>query len=161
MIIVSNSSPLAALAAVSYVDLLPKLYGKVCVPDAVWYEVVERGIGKPGVAELKRADWLERHSISNTDLAVALQDSLDVGEAEAIALALDLRADLLLMDERIGRRVAQRLGLRVTGVIGVLVEAKHNNLIQSIKPMLNKLRDEAGFRLSDELYQQVLTDEGE
>jgi len=161
VIVVSNSSPLAALAAVNQTRLLQKLYERVLVPEAVWQEVIEQGVNKPGIAELSRANWLERRPVTDKTLVMALQDSLDLGESEAIALALDVGADLLLMDERLGRRAAQRLGLRVTGVLGVLIEAKHKSLLPAVKPVLDQLRDEVGFRLSEVLYQQVLEDEGE
>ncbi|MGQ0604621.1 MAG: DUF3368 domain-containing protein, partial [Anaerolineales bacterium] len=116
--------------------------------------------GKPGI-ELREADWLSHFPVENTRLVISLHDSLDAGESEAIVLALEKGADLLLMDERIGRKIAQRLGLRVTGVIGVLIEAKHKGLLTMVKPVLDRLRDEAGFRLSDALYQQVVQDEHE
>ena len=85
----------------------------------------------------------------------ALQSELDAGEAEAIALAVELQAELLLVDERRARVVATRLGLNVVGVLGVLVEAKHKSLIPHLKPILGDLITRAGFRVSPQLYEQV------
>ena len=85
----------------------------------------------------------------------------DAGEAEAIALALEAHAELLLMDERLGRDTARHLGLRFIGLIGVLVEAKRRRLIPTIKAELDALRDVAGFRIAQELYWRVLKDEKE
>jgi hypothetical protein len=76
-------------------------------------------------------------------------------------MALETEAELLLMDERLGRETARHLGLRYTGLIGVLIEAKYKGLISKIKPHLDALRDVAGFRVSDALYRRVLQDEGE
>jgi predicted nucleic acid-binding protein len=90
-----------------------------------------------------------------------LRQELDAGEAEAIALTLETQAELLLMDERVGREVARHLGLRYTGLIGVLVEAKHKGVLSVVTPQLDELRNIAGFRISDALYVRVLQDERE
>ncbi|HRJ76011.1 MAG TPA: DUF3368 domain-containing protein, partial [Anaerolineales bacterium] len=82
-------------------------------------------------------------------------------EAEAIALALQLKADLILMDERDGRSVAKSMGLNPIGILGVLVRAKQAGTIQSVKEVLNKLRNEAGFYITDGLMQNILSEIGE
>lgn len=161
MIVVSNSSPLVALSAIGQAELLADLYGRVVVPDAVWNEVVEQGAGKPGAALLASANWLHRQHVNDTTLVLALQEQLGRGEAEAIALGLELSADLVLMDERLGRRTAQRLGLRVVGVMGILVEGKRRGRVPAIRPLLERLRDVAGFRVGPALVARVLADEGE
>jgi predicted nucleic acid-binding protein len=82
--------------------------------------------------------------------------NLDLGEAEAIALALELQADELLIDERLGRREAVRLGLSITGVLGVLLIAKNRGLIAKVKPIMESLISQANFRISHQLYEEVL-----
>lgn len=91
----------------------------------------------------------------------ALQLDLDKGEAEAIALAVESEAGLLLMDERRGRRAASRLGIPVVGVLGILVKAKETMLLPAVKPVLDDLRSKAGFRVSRQLYERVLQEVGE
>ena len=86
--------------------------------------------------------------------------NLDRGEAEAIALALELGADELLIDERLGRREALRLRLSITGLLGVLLVAKRRGLVAMIRPVMDALMTQAGFRLSEQLY-TVLVAAGE
>jgi len=119
------------------------------------------GEGQVGANEIKAASWIKTERVKNLELVKALRQELDAGEAEAIALALEAHAELLLMDERLGRDTARHLGLRFIGLIGVLVEAKRRRLIPTIKAELDALRDVAGFRIAQELYWRVLKDEKE
>lgn len=157
MIVVSNTSPLTNLAAIGQFDLLHKLYDKIYIAQAVWEELNARGQRWPGCDEVAAADWIDRHTVQNKTLVTALQRDLDAGEAESIALALELEADLILLDEREGRHAAQRMGLRVVGVVGVLLEAKANDAVGAIRPLLDGLRQTAGFYLSESLYEHALT----
>jgi hypothetical protein len=161
MSIVSNASSLINLARIGKLDLLRQIYGELVIPEAVWREVVIEGEGQSGADEIKTATWVKTQPVTNRQLVQALRQELDAGEAKAIVLALETEAELLLMDERLGRETARHLGLRYTGLIGVLIEAKHKGLISKIKPHLDALRDVAGFRVSDALYKRVLQDEGE
>lgn len=161
MHVVSNSSPLINLARIGKLTLLRELFGVLIVPDAVWQEVVVEGAGQPGADEVRSAAWIQRQAVMNTQLVQALQQDLDAGEAEAIALSLELGADLLLMDENLGRQTARHFGLRYIGLIGALVMAKRRGLISAVKPHLDLLRDIAGFRVEAALYDHVLKDQSE
>ncbi|MCD5417073.1 DUF3368 domain-containing protein [Candidatus Bipolaricaulota bacterium] len=161
MKIACNASPLINLARIGKLGLLRDLYEELIIPEAVRHEVVVEGAGQPGAEEVKAADWIKTQSVTNRDLKRALRQELDAGEAEAIVLALEIGADLLLMDERIGREVAGHLGIRYTGLIGILIEAKRKGRISAIKPHLDSLRNIAGFRVSNELYSRILQDEKE
>jgi len=110
----------------------------------------------PGYAEVATADWIQRHIVQNQFLVYTLRRDLDREESESIALALELGADMLLLDEREGRHAAQRLGVKVVGVVGVLLEAKSHGVIPSLRPHLDALRQNAGFYLKESLYQSVL-----
>ena len=159
--IVSDSSSLISLARIGKLDLLRRLYGELVIPQAVWNEVTVKGAGQAGAEELKSAAWIKTVTVANDELVLALQRDLDAGEAEAIALALEKKADLLLMDERLGRETAQYFGLRYIGLLGILTEAKHKGEVEAIKPVLDLLRNRAGYRISVELYRRVLHETGE
>ena len=161
MIVVSNTSPLISLAHIGLFNLLASLYSALLVPQAVWDEIVVSGANLPGAQELRGASWVTMVAVQNQPLVQALRQELDAGEAEAIALTLEANADLLIMDERLGRETARHLGLRYTGTIGVLVDAKSSGLIELIRPHLDALRQQAGFWIHDNLYQRVLIDAGE
>lgn len=127
MIVVSNTSPLTNLAAIGQFELLQALFPQLHIPSAVWEELNAFGTTWPGRNAVASAKWIQRHSTQNLHLINVLERDLDRGESEAIALALEMNADLILLDEYEGRRVAQRLGLRVMGVVGILLSAKQND----------------------------------
>jgi predicted nucleic acid-binding protein len=156
MIVVSNTSPLTNLAAIGLFDLLQYLYAEIHIADGVWNELNAQGKRWPGADNVATATWVRRHSVRNIALVKALQRDLDQGEAESIVLALELNATLLLLDEKEGRHIAERLGLRVLGVVGVLLEAKTKGAINHIRPYLDALRQTAGFLLSDSVYELAL-----
>lgn len=115
MKVVSNTSPLINLAWVGQLELLHELYGVIDIPEAVWHEIVVQGAGQPGAKEVNSADWINTRAVDNKLLVLALHQELDAGEAEAIALAIEQNAGLLLMDERLGRETARYFGLNYTG----------------------------------------------
>ena len=155
MIVVSDTSPINNLAAIGHLQLLRKLYGQVIIPEAVYSELVSFSVA--GAEEVKTFDWILVRSVDDRELVSSFIDKgLDVGESEAIALAIELEAERILMDETIGRGVAKEQGLALTGVVGVLVKAKDCGLIKEVKSLLDRLRDPVNFWISDALYQRVL-----
>jgi uncharacterized protein len=143
------------------IGFLAQLYGTVIIPEAVWHEVVVEGADQPGAEAVSASSWIVRRTVTNRPLVHALRQELDAGEAEAIALAVEIDDALLLMDERLGRDTVRHFGIRYTGVVGVLIEAKHKGLVQALQPLLDALRNLVGFRVSEALYRRVLQDEGE
>ena len=115
MIVVCNTSPIIALACAGHLELLHALHGEILVPDAVYDEITVAGVGEPGAREVAEAAWIKRRPVPNAPLVNALSLELDAGEAQAIALAAESGAGLILLDERLGRRAAKRLGLTVIG----------------------------------------------
>ena len=158
MIVISNTSAITNLAAIHNLQLLLQLYSQVMIPEAVYRELADIDPPVPGTLEVQRASWLEVREIVNREVVERLQDEvrLDSGESEAIAVALELNADMLLIDERRGRAKADRLGVRITGLLGILVEAKQKNLIVAVKPLIDELIAKSEFRVSSALYSQIL-----
>lgn len=161
MIVVSDTSPLMNLAAIGQLGLLEQLLGKVLIPEAVLQELSIMGLEQFGTKEIQKLPWIETRSVTNRTLVDSLLLELAKGEAEAIALATEMRADLLLLDERLARRAASRLGLRFTGLLGLLIEAKHRGFIVAVKPVLDALTTKAGFWVSRDLYARALQAAGE
>lgn len=106
MIVVSNSGPLISLARIGHFYLLYELYDELYLPTAVREEVVNFGAGRPGVVEVENAQWIRVVNISDRQAVDRLRENLDLGESEAIVLAMELQADWLLIDEARGRRFA-------------------------------------------------------
>ncbi|MSS71872.1 MAG: DUF3368 domain-containing protein [Candidatus Latescibacteria bacterium] len=161
MIVISNTSPIVNLAAIGQLDLLQKLYEKVLIPQAVYREITVAGAGQPGDLEVRTLEWMEVRQVTDHDLVTAICTDVDEGEAEAIALAVEQKANLLLLDERRGRMIASRLELRFIGLLGVLLEAKDKGYISAVKPILDDLIVKAGFWVSQQLYARVLQVAGE
>lgn len=163
MIVVSDTSPLSGLAIAGHLSLLRQIYSQVVIPVAVAAELRRGGQDEPRINEALEVDWVEIRQPTNQTLVKTLQGdrNLDRGEAEAIALALELKADELLIDERLGRREANRLGISITGLLGILLVAKQQGLIPAMRPVMDTLMNEAGFRVSSQLYTEVLKVAGE
>ena len=155
MILVADSSPLIALARIGRLELLNSLFGKLLLPNGVWRELVATNIPRAGADEIAAAEWIERRAVSDCDWVNLLRQDLGAGESEAIVLAKEVNADLLLMDERRGRSAAMRLGLKVSGLVGVLIEAREQKLLPNADIVADELVSKAGFWLSKELYRLV------
>jgi hypothetical protein len=156
VIIVSDTSAINNLAAINYLYLLHQLYGTVLIPEAVYRELTDPNFPVAGATEVQTFDWIQTRAVSNCTLVEALNNELDIGESEAISLAVEIQADQVLIDERRGRLVASRLNLRYIGILGILVEAKSQGLIAEVKPLLDALINEAGFWVAEPLYNSVL-----
>lgn len=162
MIVISDTSPITSLSAIGQLDLLRQLYSKILIPEAVYQELTGTETPVPGSTEVQTFDWIKVWQVTNLALVTTLLgQQLDKGECEAITLAIELNAELLLIDERRGRAEADRLGLRITGLLGVLVEAKQKGFILAVKPLLDDLINTAEFRVADALYSRILNIVGE
>ena len=157
-LVVSNTTPIITLSLVGHLSLLQKLYGTVLIPTAVESEILAGG-SRFGAQELRQATYIQTTPLHDPRRADLLSD-LDRGEAEAIALALERNADLLIIDERLGRRHASRLSLTLTGSIGILLKAKQVGYLPMIQPLLAQI-EQGGIHLSQTLIKQALQQAGE
>ncbi len=148
MIVVSDTSPITNLLKIGRLELLHDLFGIVVIPAAVEREI--DFFDEPG-RSFRETEWVKIVELKHRELYNVLTETLDPGEAEAIAVSLEINADVLLIDEIKGRREATDRGLQVTGLIGVLLDAKKGGLIELVKPEIDKLVTEARFWLSPQL----------
>jgi uncharacterized protein len=161
VIVVSNTSPIFYLSTIGQLDLLRQLYGEIIIPNAVFNEITNVGNTDASAAIVPTLSWIQTQPVSDQAFINTLKVELDPGEAEAIALAVELKANRLLIDERLGRAAAMRSALQVTGVLGILIASKRRKLIQEVKPLLDALIEQVGFWVDERLYAEVLQTVGE
>lgn len=163
MPVVSNTSPVLNLAIIGKLSLLHDQFGEIWIPPGVLNELrVEEDLpGSRAMREAIEAGWLRRQEAKDQALVRVLQRDLDRGEAEAIALAVQVKADWTLLDEREGRRVAKSLGLKVVGILGILLRARREGKLLSLRRAMEELQQKAGFRIGADLFAQLLRESGE
>jgi uncharacterized protein len=158
MLVVSNTSPLLNLAIIRQLELLPQQFSEVIIPAQVLQELrVDQDL--PGSKELAFAlkqNWLSVRNLQDDKLFRVLAPDLDQGEAAAISLAVELQITEILMDENDGRAKAKSLGLQPIGVLGILLRAKRQGQIKSIRDLMEQLTAEAGFFIAPKLYAELL-----
>ena len=158
MIIISDTTPIISLLKAGRLDLLEKMFGKVVIPNAVFSELTENESFSDEAEIVKTCPFLEVESVSNFGALAILQKvtGLDAGESEAIILAGEKSADLLFMDEHKGRQIAKKLGIAITGTIGILLQALDEQYMSAsdVEKCLNVLKT-SGIRISESLYNIV------
>jgi hypothetical protein len=159
MIVVSDTSSLIALAAVKRLDLLQQLFGSVVIPPAVHAELSMSSFNVSSAIE--SSAWIEVKQPDDEKLLQNLLSLLDKGESEAIVLAKELHADFLVIDERRGRQEAKRHQIPIIGLLGVIAKARRAGLIEQVKPLVDRIIHDVGFRVSPRLYSLFLEEVGE
>ncbi len=156
LIVVADSGPLIALSRVGQLELLPQLFHRVQIPNAVWREVTQ-GAAEAGRARQRSARRAGLNVVpTNEPTAAAYALLVDEGEAAAIAVARAHDALLIIDDDR-GRRLALRLGLRIKGTLGILVLAKRRGLLERVRPLIETF-PQRGIYVSQHLIDAVLGD---
>jgi hypothetical protein len=155
---------LIALSSIGQLSILTQRFPNgILVPQAVWHEVVETGAGRAGTAEVSAGlnIWLTVREVVNKSLVSLLQQDLDDGEAEAIALFCEYPLEALLLDEKKARQVARHMTLPVLGTLGLLIWAKQQGVVSNLAEQLNALQTVGKFRLSKQVYDEALRRVGE
>ena len=163
MLAVSNTSPISNLASIGRLELLKSQFSQVWILLGVAEELIAHPdpTSREAIQNAIRAQWIQIRTPQDSGLLRLLLMQLHRGEAEAIALATELNADRVLIDEQEGRQLASRTGLAVTGVLGILLRAKRAGEITAVKPEVDLLRSKAHFFVSPGLEKRVLAAAGE
>ncbi len=161
MKVVSNTTPLIGLASIDRLDLLPKIFGEIQIPQAVWDELIVKDNKQDKKhLEMFTKHWIHITSVQNNLARDVLLDELDLGEAETIVLAQEIGADWILMDEKKGRRKLNQFGMPKIGTVGILLRAKQVGLITDLRNELFHLRNR-GFSISQYVVDSVVEEAGE
>ena len=155
MIVVSDTSCISNLLLIGQIDLLQKIYSEIFIPLAVYNEILMLEKSGKDLSYFKSRNWMIIEKNFTRNISLLPPKNIDAGEAEAIDLAIYLKADRLLIDERKGSVLVKELGIITIGLLGVLKIAKENHLILSVQKLLDQLI-ENNFWLSNELYNTVL-----
>ena len=151
-VVISDAGPLIALAKVDRLRILRQLFGRVVIPEAVWSECVQHeGEDTRRIEDAVARDWLIRTPVEVRD---RFPRSLGRGEVEALQLAINADSSLLIVDDRLARREAMRLGLSYIGTARVLSLAEQRSLIDDAEDVLLQMT-EHGYRISPQLLRQM------
>jgi len=155
-LIVADAGPLIAFARIERLDLIHQIFGEIVLPDAVYNELVIRGQGQPGAQEIAQSSWIKRQAIDTEPDLVNFASRLHRGELEAISLARNIGAELLI-DERQGREVARDYRVEILGSLAVLAGAKRQGLIDLARPVLAAIIN-AGYWIDADLVTAFLSE---
>lgn len=159
-LVVADTTPLSCLLRIGRTDLLPALFSDVRLPIAVADEL-DRGGALLGDWRQCLLPFARIEPVEPSPLLRLLSDELDEGEAAALALAVQLRADLVLLDELRGRTVAAKLGVAVLGTLGIIVIGKKRGVIPAARPIIAQVRADGGLWVTEKLVTEILKSVGE
>ena len=158
MIVVSDTTPVISLMKAGQLELLQKLFGVVCIPEAVYRELTDNEAFYEEVKMIQECEFLYVEEVDNRKSVTILRNftGLDAGESESIILADEQSSDVLLMDEHKGRQVAKKMGITITGTIGILTQAFDEGTLtkEDVERCIEQLK-ESGIRISEKLYQRL------
>ena len=154
-VVISNTSPIFYLHRLRRLDLLQKLYQEIIVPKAVVAELEAGRRQGEDVPAIDNYEWIKIRAIRSPQI-LGLSTDFGPGETEVLVLALEESDSLVIIDEKLARKIARLRGLRVTGTAGVLLKAKQEGHILAVKPFIDRLQ-EIHFHLSDNVRTLILS----
>jgi predicted nucleic acid-binding protein len=158
-VLVADTGPIIAFARIGRLDLLQQVVNELAIPEAVYEEIVIKGKGRGGATEVEQSTWIHQKAVTDRTALAFLPTDLHLGEREAILLAQEFGAQLLI-DERRGRKSAMERGLEIIGTLRILAEAKRQSIVDRVKPVLEALVA-SGYRIDEELTTTFLKEMGE
>ncbi len=161
MMVVADTTPLIGLATIGRLGVLQELFEEVFIPQAVYDETVTHGrIDGRARHEVEKASWIRVIQVKDRLAVDLLLDEMDLGEVETIVLAVEMKADWVLMDERKGRRKLTQLSIPKIGTLGILLRAKELGMIQNLEKEIAELQ-KTGFVISQSVIDEILKAAGE
>lgn len=153
MIVISDSSALISLLSVEKLDILGKLFETVMIPEAVYNEVFNKKVSN---LDLKKTKFLQIEKVTDRKMVKLLKMQLGYGESEVIALALEKGIDRVIIDDKQARKVADKLGLKVIGTLGILILAQEKQVIKEVRPLVLSMMEKINFRIDRALLNKIL-----
>ncbi len=161
MVVISDTTCLSALFQVNELHILQKLYKEIIIPSKVFDELLALSLFNIDITPLSELEWLKIMNPTDNLQLQHLLLILNEGEAHAIALMLEMKADLIILDDMEARQIAKDYSLNIIGLGGVLISAKSKGVIPQVKPLLDKIISISGFYLSAKIYHLILKTAGE
>lgn len=152
MIVISDTSPITNLIQIGRLDLLETVFNEIIIPKTVYDELCRLPEQKNII---DRQQWISIFSAQDNPMIALLEKELDKGEAEAIAISIQLKANFLIIDEFKGRDIAEKMGINIVGLLGILIKAKQQGIISEVKPLMEDL-SQVGFRVNPILFEHIL-----
>jgi len=157
--VIVNTSPIFYLNRLGLLELLKELYETIIVPPAVIHELKQGKKQGEDVPDIQDYSWVQIKQVKVPEFLKLIAD-LGPGESEVLTLALEIPDSLMVLDERLARRIAELRGLKFTGTAGVILKAKQKGYITSVSSILDNLVN-LGFRISKNLRNDILRLAGE
>ena len=157
VVIVSDTTAISNLFKLEKLHYLKAIFQSLIIPTEVNNELLTLKEFGFNLEEIENSDWISVRTVEKTQLYFELSGRLDLGETEAIVLSQQMGTDFLIMDEKKGRIEAEKLGIKTVGILGILIQCRRAGIISNLKAEMDDLIEKAGFWISEDLYQEIIS----